>query len=240
MLHTGKHADYHRPEDDVDKIDFKGARQCAQLLTQLILDLSLQNEKPEFRNADRDILDGIDQEARADSPDPPRLGVAWNAKKYDQGNLIITQVLANSAAAKAGLKVGDEIMTVDGVSPLKAPGFAAQIRSAPPKIKMQIKKTDEKELQEISIELKGKPVRLGIEWKLDKAEPRVVVITNVAKSSLADLAEFKINDRIHEIGGQAFQSSDEFRELATTIPLPFTVLIEREGLLKNITVQSTR
>lgn len=240
MLHTGKHEEYHRPEDDAHKIDYAGARKCAQLLTQLVLDFALQTEKPEYRNANQDILAGIDQRARVDSPEPPRLGVAWNAEKYKQGNLLITQVLANTAAAKAGLKVGDEIIKVDGKSPVSTPGFAALIRSAPVKIIMQIKRMMEDKLLEVPVELAGKPVRLGIEWKTDKTEPTVVVISDVIKSSPADLAELQINDRIYEIGDKSFANSDEFRKLATTLPLPFTVLVEREGLLKKFTVQSTR
>ena len=240
MLHTGKHADYHRPEDDAHKIDYEGARKCAQLLTQLALDFALQNEKPKYRNANQDILAGVDQQARIDSSEPPRLGVAWNAEKYKQGNLLITQVLANTAAEKAGLKVGDEIIKVDGKSPISAPGFAALIRSAPVKIIMQIKRMMEDKVLEVPVELAGQPVRLGIEWKTDESDPSVVVISNIAKSSLADLAELKINDRIYEIADKSFKNSDEFRKLATTSPLPFTVLVEREGLLKKLTIQSTR
>lgn len=240
MFHTGKHEDYHRPEDDVHKIDFKGARQCAQLLAQLVLDLSLQDKKPKYRNADRGVLEGIDQQTRLNVSDPPRLGVAWSTEKYKQGNLIITQVLANSAAAKAGLKVGDEIITVDDVNPIKSPGFAAQIRNAPSKIILQIKRKNEEKIQKLPVELAGKPARLGIEWENDEAEPSIVVISKVVKASLADLARLKVNDRIHEIGNQSFQTSKEFRNLATTLPLPLTLLIEREGLLKKITIHSTR
>ncbi|MCH9792216.1 MAG: PDZ domain-containing protein, partial [Planctomycetes bacterium] len=240
MLHTGKHADYHRPEDDAHKIDFAGARKCAQLLAQLSLDFSLQTEKLKFRNADRDILDGIDQQARVDKPSPPRLGIAWNAEKYKQGNLFITQVLSNTVAEKAGLKVGDEILKIDGKSPVSDSGFAALIRSAPRKITLQVKRMMEEKSLKIAIELKGEPVRLGIEWKTDESEPTVVVISDVVKSSPADLAQLKINDRIYEIGDKPFKSSDEFQKRATTIPLPFNVLVEREGLLKKIEIQSTR
>ncbi|MCA9014747.1 MAG: M20/M25/M40 family metallo-hydrolase [Planctomycetaceae bacterium] len=240
MLHTGKHEEYHRPEDDAHKIDYAGARKCAQFLTQLALDFSLQTEKPEYRNANQDILAGIDQQARIDTPEPPRLGVAWNAEKYEQGNLLITQVLANTAADKAGLKVGDEIVKVDGKSPVIAPGFAALIRSAPVKIIMQIRRMMEDKLLEVPVDLAGQPVRLGIEWKTDEADPTVVVISDIVKSSPADQAELKINDRIYEIGDKPFANSDDFRKLATSISLPFTVLVEREGLLKKITVQSTR
>jgi C-terminal processing protease CtpA/Prc len=129
---------------------------------------------------------------------------------------------------------------VDGKSPVTSPGFAALIRSAPVKIIMQIKRMMEEKLLEIPVELAGQPVKLGIEWKTDKTEPTVVVISDIVGSSPADLSELKINDRIYEIADKPFANSDEFRKLATTLPLPFTVLVEREGLLKKITIQSTR
>ncbi|MFK7777428.1 MAG: M20/M25/M40 family metallo-hydrolase [Gimesia sp.] len=240
MLHTGKHPDYHRPGDDTYKIDFAGARKCAQLLAQLTLDISLQEEKLEYRTADRDILNGIDQEARVAKPSRPRLGISWNAEKYKQGNLLITQVLANSIAKEAGLKVGDEIVKIDGDSPVTDDGFAALIRSAPKKITLQIKRMDEEKTRELAIELSGEPVKLGIEWKIDESDPKVVVISNIIKSSAADLAQLKINDRIYEIENKPFKNSEEFQKRATTLPLPYNILIEREGLLKKIEIQSTR
>lgn len=240
MLHTGKHEDYHRPEDDAHKIDFTGAQMCAQLLAQLMLDLSLQEEKPRYRNADRDILDGIDQQTRVDKPSPPRLGIAWNAEKYEQGNLVVTQVLSNTVAEKAGLEVGDEIININGKSPISKMGFAALIRSAPRQMTLQIKRMSEEKPLDLAFELAGVPVRLGIEWKTDVADPSVIVISDIVKSSPADLAQLKINDRIYKIGDKPFKNSEEFQKRATTLPLPFNVTVEREGLLKKIEIQSTR
>ncbi|MEQ9068331.1 MAG: M28 family peptidase, partial [Gimesia chilikensis] len=238
MLHTGKHDDYHRPEDDAFKIDYAGTQKCAQLLTQLVFEFAMQDKKPEYRSADQDILAGIDQETRITTQDPPRLGVAWNADKYEEGHLMITQVLASSAADKAGLEVGDEIIKIDGRSPVEAPGFAALVRSSPEKIKLQIKRKKEDELLEIPVELSGNQLKLGIQWQTDETEPEVVVISNIIKSSPADLAGLKINDRIYEISGRSFESSDEFRELVKDLPLPLKLQVEREGRLQNFEVQS--
>lgn len=240
MLHTGKHDDYHRPEDDAFKIDYAGTQKCAQLLTQLVFEFAMQDKKPEYRAADQDILAGIDQETRITTQDPPRLGVAWNADQYEEGHLMITQVLASSAADTAGLKVGDEIIKIDGRSPVEAPGFAALVRSSPEKIKLQIKRKKEDELLEIPVELSGNQLKLGIQWQTDETEPEVVVISNIIKSSPADLAGLKINDRIYEISGRSFESSDEFRELVKDLPLPLKLQVEREGRLQNFEVQSMR
>lgn len=240
MLHTGKHEDYHRPEDDAYKIDYKGTRKCAQLLTQLAFEFSMQDIKPEYRDADHDILAGIDQEARITKQDPPRLGVAWNADRYERGHLMLTQVLAGSAAEKAGLKVGDEIVKLNGRSPITEPGFAALIRSAPQEIQLQVKRKQQEKLLEIPVKLSGEPLKLGIQWQTDDTEPAVMVISNIIKSSPADLAGLQINDRIYEIAGQSFQGSDEFRELIEELPLPFKLQVEREGRLQNFEVQSMR
>ncbi|QDV20745.1 Aminopeptidase S [Gimesia panareensis] len=240
MLHTGKHDDYHRPEDDAFKIDYQGTQKCARLLTQLTFEFAMQSDKPEYREADQDILDGIDQETRITTQDPPRLGVAWNADRFAEGHLMITQVLANSAADEAGLKVGDEIVKIDGRSPIEAPGFAALVRSSPAKIKLQIKRKLQEKLLEVPVELSGKPLKLGIQWQSDETEPTVMVVSNIIKSSPADLAGLKINDRIYEISGQTFESSDEFRELVQKLPLPFKLQVERDGRLQSFEVQSMR
>ncbi|MCA9005383.1 MAG: M20/M25/M40 family metallo-hydrolase [Planctomycetaceae bacterium] len=240
MFHTGKHADYHRPEDDAYKIDYLGARKSAQLLTQLALDFALQSEKPEFRNANQDILSGIDQQARIDNSDPPRLGVAWNADIYSQGKLVLTQVMANSPAKKAGLKTGDEIVKIDGESPISEQGFGALIQNSSNQIVLQVRRKGEDELLELPVTLSGKPVKLGIQWETDEADPKVIVVSDIVESSPADLADLKINDRIYEIAGKSIENSDEFRKLVSAQKLPFSLLVEREGRLKKIDVQSIR
>lgn len=240
MLHTGKHADYHRPEDDAHKIDYEGTRKCAQLLTQLIFEFSMRTDKPEYRDADQDILDGIDQETQIATQDPSRLGVAWNADQYQEGHLMITQVLTGTAAERAGLKVGDEITKIDSRSPTQAPGFAAIIRSAPTKIRLQIKRPMQEKLLTIPVELSGNPLKLGIQWKSDETEPTVMIVSNIIDSSPADLAGLKRNDRIYEISGQTFKNDDEFRDLVNKTALPFKLMVEREGRLQTFDIQSTR
>ncbi|WP_154934723.1 M20/M25/M40 family metallo-hydrolase [Gimesia maris] len=240
MFHTGKHEDYHRPEDDSHKIDYWGARKSAQLLTQLTLDFALQSEKPQFRNANQDILSGIDQQARIDTSDPPRLGVAWNADIYSQGKLVLTQVMANTPAKKAGLKVGDEIVEIDGKSPIAEQGFGALIQNSDNQIVLQVRRKEQDELLELPVTLSGKPVKLGIQWQTDEADPSVIVVSDIIESSPAALAKLKINDRIYEIAGKQVRNSDEFRKLASTQKLPFSLLVEREGRLQKIEVQSIR
>lgn len=240
MFHTGKHADYHRPEDDAYKIDYLGARKSAQLLTQLTLDFALQSEKPEFRNANQDILSGIDQQARIDNSDPPRLGVAWNADIYSQGKLLLTQVMANTPAKKAGLQTGDEIVKIDGKSPIAEQGFGALVQNSPNKIILQVRRKDQDKLLELPVTLSGKPVKLGIQWQSDEADPKVIVISDIIESSPAALAELKINDRIYEIDGEKIENSEEFRKLVRSRKLPFSLLVERKGRLKKIDIQSVR
>src|SRR5690606_3726546 len=78
LLHTGLHADYHRPSDDADKIDSQGMQQIIRLLVGVVDELANMPEKPRFRSAVR-------QETLADqrtfetplAPLPPRLGLSW-------------------------------------------------------------------------------------------------------------------------------------------------------------------
>ncbi len=45
---TGTHADYHRPSDDTDKINFEGMTRIADLGELVLLDLARRPERPEF------------------------------------------------------------------------------------------------------------------------------------------------------------------------------------------------
>lgn len=88
--------------------------------------------------------------------------------------------------------------------------------------------------------MSGKPVKLGIQWQSDEADPKVIVISDIIESSPAALAELKINDRIYEIDGEKIENSEEFRKLVRSRKLPFSLLVERKGRLKKIDIQSVR
>ena len=53
MLHTGLHGDYHRPSDDVEKLNIDGMHRMARLLYGIVTIAADEPELPKFRDAVR-------------------------------------------------------------------------------------------------------------------------------------------------------------------------------------------
>jgi hypothetical protein len=82
--------------------------------------------------------------------------------------------------------------------------------------------------------LPGKPLRLGITWRQDDAEPGVAIITEVAAGSPAAMAGLLPGDRVYQIAGREFTSDAEFAALARTLSGPIKLRVERSGKLRTI------
>jgi hypothetical protein len=80
----------------------------------------------------------------------------------------------------------------------------------------------------------GKPLRLGITWQQDDAEPGVAILTEVAAGSPAALAGLLPGDRVYQISGRDFSTDAEFAELARTLPGPIKLRVERSGKLRTV------
>jgi predicted metalloprotease with PDZ domain len=78
------------------------------------------------------------------------------------------------------------------------------------------------------------PLRLGISWRPDDAEPDTVIVSQVAASSPAGIAGLRVGDRIYRIGGHDFADDNAFAQLARTLPGPLELLVERDGRLRTL------
>jgi hypothetical protein len=83
----------------------------------------------------------------------------------------------------------------------------------------------------------GKPLRLGITWQQDDAEPGVVIVTAVEAGSPAARAGLASGDRVDQIGGRDFATEAEFLQLARTLPGPIKLRVERSGKLRTVELQ---
>src|SRR6185436_4115630 len=50
---TGSHEDYHRPSDDTDRINFEGLERITQFAFQLVGDLAVASERPNYVRVER-------------------------------------------------------------------------------------------------------------------------------------------------------------------------------------------
>jgi hypothetical protein len=80
------------------------------------------------------------------------------------------------------------------------------------------------------------PLRFGITWRLDEAEPGTIVLSHVVAGSPAAAAGLAIGDRICRIGGHDFPDEASFMELSKKLPGPIELLVERDGRFRVVVV----
>ncbi len=86
----------------------------------------------------------------------------------------------------------------------------------------------------MATELPNKPLRLGIMWRIDDAEPGTVILTHVVADSPAARAGLRRGDRIYRIAGGDFPDDRRFAQLARTLAEPLELLVERDGRLRTV------
>ena len=135
VLHffTGFHPEYHRPGDDVDKLNIVGMRSITQLVMDLATRISTSPERPRRTTAEQtvrlalaDSLEGVLQGGVVARR--IRLGVVLEAV---EGGLRVRQMERDGFAAEAGLREGD-VLKAWNHTPLSSIG---QIQQALTEIK---------------------------------------------------------------------------------------------------------
>ncbi|MFM8414240.1 MAG: M28 family peptidase [Planctomycetota bacterium] len=103
VLHvfTGSHADYHRPTDTAEKINYDGLARLADLVTDLVRELATAPERPAYIEvASPQFARGGDRPYFGSIPDFGKPG----------GGYAISGVAKDSPAARGGLAGGDRIV----------------------------------------------------------------------------------------------------------------------------------
>jgi len=109
---TGTHQDYHRPTDDVERINFPGIARIADLAELILLDLARRPTRPSFTK--------VAPTRRAiGSNDPARSGSSaylGSIPSYDDSTMGVklSGVREGSPAEKGGLKGGDVVIGLGG------------------------------------------------------------------------------------------------------------------------------
>ena len=268
MLHTGLHGDYHRPSDDAHKVNAQGLRDVSRLLFQVIHELANRSQATAFRGASRhDGELGRRRLEKAQPPAPPRLGISWKATPDAPAQLTITSMSANTPAGRAGLRIGDTIIALDGRRIESGLQFQSDVLAAPNRIRLTLIRaagttdpgnatrpdrgtgdtasgseppTDrptDPTTLDIDVPLAGRPFRIGISWREDPAEPGTVVVTRVVPGAAAHRAGLRVADRIMEVEGASFEDSGELQALVRTSAESLRLLVERRGRLKTMTLE---
>lgn len=240
MFHTGLHGDYHRPSDDVEKLNFTGMQRLTQMLFTLIRQLADEPQLAAFRTAARGESASVQQvRERPLPPLPGRLGVTWDSADERLGRgLRVVHVAAQSAAMRAGIRPGDRILKFAGREVRDGKAFRSWVLAAPSPASIAIARGGASQPIELPVQLAGQPLRLGISWRVDDAEPGVVVLSRVVPESPAAKAGLRVNDRLYEVAGQRFANDAEFRQLvAKPVIDSLELLSERQGRLQTVRLE---
>jgi len=155
LIHTGMHYDYHRPSDDVEKVNSAGMREVGHYLLAALIKVANEDQLPKFRNAVRRENDGLRKKLEAPLPKAslanwpansprPRLGVTWREDEAEPGSVFLIRVVDGTPGETAGLRVGDRIIAIGDQS--FADGnklqseINSQIDSGAPELKFQIER----------------------------------------------------------------------------------------------------
>ncbi|HET6880087.1 MAG TPA: M20/M25/M40 family metallo-hydrolase [Pirellulales bacterium] len=238
MFHSGLHSDYHRPSDDVEKLDFAGMERITQMLFTFLHDTADAPKLYGFRSASRS--ENAETRRRQEQPLPPlpsRLGIAWRpADEGGQGGVVVANVMPTSPASRAGLRVGDRIVQFADQEVKRGADLRDLVLTAESPVSVNVERSGAQQPLKFNVQLTGPPIRLGISWRSDDAEPGVVIVARVVPGSPAANAGIRVNDRIYEVAGQAFSGDAELRQLLAEHVGPLDLLTERQGRLRRISL----
>ena len=221
MLHTGKHADYHRPSDDTHLLNMEGIRRVSQFMLRSTVAAANAENLPSIRNWSAERAQSFTQIfSRPPQDEPSRLGVTYDATLASEGTIRLKSIANGSPANIAGLQTGDEVLAVGNKPTAESRDFRSLVMEAFTETTFKVRR-DESEV-EIPVTLRGNPVLYGFRWTIHDAEPGSAIVTQVVADSPAAAAKLKPQHRILKVNGKKTGTRGEFQES----------LISAQGLIR--------
>lgn len=256
LIHTGLHGDYHRPSDDIEKLNIAGMRLTSAYLVDTLFRLADVESLPSFRSACRsETVYTRAQREKPLAPAAPRLGLKWKwTPAADEtvaadeegaivdraGSLRVIEVVPVKAAERAGIKVGDVIAAIDGKPLAVEERLPAAVLRAATNIQLEVVRAGQDEPLAIGVALDGEPTQLGLSWRPDSGNPGAVFITRVVPYSPAARAGIAVHDRIYAVDGEPFADHDALltrvRQLLDEGAESLTFEVETAGRIRPIAV----
>jgi S1-C subfamily serine protease len=167
----------------------------------------------------------------------PRFGLPWRAEPGERLQIVFLPPSPGSPAEAAGIQGGDRLLAYEGMAIADEHRFRLELFAARGRKRFQVQREGMTEPLEIAIEPRGNPIRVGITWREDPAEPGTVLLTQVVAGSAADAAGLKVRDRVYSVGSERFSGSDEFGKLIHALPSPLELQVERQGRISTMAVE---
>jgi S1-C subfamily serine protease len=195
--------------------------------------LAQRPRSPGFREASRHETPETEK-ALLQSPAEiaDRLGVECEP----MGSPVVAQIGPGSPADKAGLRLGDRILRFAGRDVGDARALAEAVRVGPKQAALSIQRSGEAKPVELRAELEGDPIRVGITWRVDDAEPGEIILSHVLPGSPAAQAGLLVGDRILKLAGRDLSGEAEFGRVIRSLPGPIELVVEREGRIVRVVI----
>src|SRR5690606_24729058 len=151
--------------------------------------------------------------------------------------LRVAAVRAGSPADLAGIRTGMILVAFNGW-PIRDPQqFVARVWRAAPDTVLTVLPSDSSESpREVPVRLTGQPIRLGISWRTDAAEPQGATIVRVVPGTAAAQAGVRLGDRLLRIDGHPVQGETHLEPLARQAEFPIELELERAGRIFTVTL----
>ncbi|MDA1015194.1 MAG: M28 family peptidase [Planctomycetota bacterium] len=237
MPYTMKHYDYHRPSDDIEKLDYEGLERIGRFVFHMVLDAANRDSLSAFRaeafrenNQLRDTKSPVKQR-------PPRLGISFKDHVGDADeapSVEVTAVATDLPGDRAGLRIGDRIVRIGGRPTGETPDFRSLVLAANSPAEIEVRREGEAAPIKLQVEMDGSKLRIGVSYGFDPAEPGVARLSDVVVGSPAHFAKLAQGDRVHRVNGKTFTNGEEFVRLLNEQARSATVTRERLGQIQTV------
>jgi C-terminal processing protease CtpA/Prc len=236
FFHTGLHDDYHRPSDDVDKINADGVRQTSTLIFKTAYELAEREKLNGYREGSTSESAFALESLNSSAPlAPARLGVTWDEHAEGEG-VTLARVQSGSPAALAGLRVGDRIVAAAGRHVDGGEEFRKLVMAAENPLWLTVQRRGSERPLFVRVMLAGALHRVGLGWRNDEAEPESVIINRVVANSPAALAGLRVGERIYRVNGDTIAGSDDCSRRINGCDSQFALEVESSGRTRRVEI----
>lgn len=232
FFHTGIHDQWHAPSDDADLINHRGMTRVSRLAFNVLYELTERPRPSVFRPAAGEETEQAREQYESRVPKlRERLGAQW-CEMADCHSLVhVAHVSHDSPAARAGIREGDRIVEFADNRISNQEQLTSAVMLAEHRVPLVIQRPNQDEFVNLTVELDGAPMRLGITWRLDDAEPDTIILTRVVPGSPAAVAGLRRGDRVYRADGRNFADQDAFLRIVGEADDSLSLTFERQGRL---------